>query len=78
LKTETAGGAKAATYPVHGPVGPLPVIDNTKTYKGSYALHYATMHSATTDFHVHLPANWGPVLWEGHIFTIYAVRFPCL
>jgi hypothetical protein len=70
-------GAKAATYPgATAPVGPLPVIDNTKTYKGSYALHYATMHSATNRIFMYtLPANWGPVLW-GRAYIYFTPSLP--
>jgi hypothetical protein len=57
-------GAKAAAYPGGNPVGQMPVVDKSRAYKGTYGLHYATMHSAYNRIFMYtLPANWGPVMW---------------
>ena len=57
-------GATLASLPGGGAVGQLPVVDLTKAFAGTHALHYATMHSANNRvFMYNLPANWGNVMW---------------
>jgi hypothetical protein len=70
-------GIKAAAYPGQNPVGQMPVVDKSRAYKGSsYALHYATMHSAYNRVCMYtLPANWGPVMWM-RVFINFTPSLP--
>ena len=58
-------GAKLAALPGQNAVGPLPKVDKLLPYKGTYSLHYDSLHNVNGNrmFMYTLPANWGPVLW---------------